>query len=167
MRPTLLAKAESKTLLAVVLCAGCVAWAGSAAAATGDVVTILTQLSELRAQDLLTEEEFVNAKSRALGTHSDNVSAPPYGQVADVGRRVVGGSVAAAVVAGLFMLDSLWRISTLSRAQIWAWAAAGVLPCAAFVTAACTAPDRAQPCPSSKLQRLLLYFRRAVVGFRS
>ena len=108
------------TLLCVVVCSA------------QDIADVLTQLASLNAQGLLSAEEFAAAKSRVLlggaqGLHG--TATAPQGV-----QNALGAQAIATVVASVFALDSVARILSLRRAQIFLWGV-GVLPCVAFVLA--------------------------------
>jgi sulfoxide reductase heme-binding subunit YedZ len=105
-------------LLCVVLCSA------------QDIAEILTQLSSLKAQGLLSAEEFTAAKSRALLGGAEGVSGTaPQGV-----QHALGAEAIVAVVASVFTLDAAVRVLSLRRAQISLWGL-GFLPCLAFAWA--------------------------------
>jgi sulfoxide reductase heme-binding subunit YedZ len=108
----------SAALLCVVLCSA------------QDIAEILTQLASLKAQGLLSAEEFAAAKSRALLGGVEGLS----GTASQGVQNAVGAEAIAAVVASVFGLDSVARILSLRRAQILLWGL-GILPCLAFALA--------------------------------
>lgn len=123
---------------------------GTLPAAGGDVASVLVQLAELRSQGLLTADEFAIAKARTLGSregHGTTAGEAAMAAVPGVQGRAVGAAAVFAAVAGLFALDSAWRISTLKSSQIAAWVCVGVLPCAAFGAAVLVPPEQLAAVP--------------------
>lgn len=91
-----------------------------------DIADVLTQLASLKAEGLLTADEFSAAKSRVLLGAQGGSGAAAAGA-----RRELGAEAAAAAAAGLFALDSVSRVLSLTRPQIMLWLL-GALPCVAF-----------------------------------
>lgn len=94
-----------------------------------DVAEVLTQLATLKAQGLLSADEFAAAKSRVLLGGAEGIGGAAAGA-----KHALGAEAIAAVAASLYTLDSVVRVLSLSRAQIILWGL-GALPCVAFAAA--------------------------------
>ena len=109
-----------------LLCASALLLLAASLASAQDLADVLTQLASLRADGLLSADEFSAAKARVLLGAQGGSGAAAAGA-----SREFGAAAAAAAAAGLFALDSVSRVLSLHRPQIMLWLL-GALPCVAF-----------------------------------